>query len=450
MPRIREGQLGTFSTLSIGIGGMVGGGIFAVTGLTVEVTRGAAPIAFVIAGVVALLTSYSYLKLTLRYPGEGGTVEFLNRAFGGGIVTGAANILLLLSYVVLLAVYAYAFGSYGAGLFPEAEREFWLHALISAVIIGLVVVNVFGMDLVVRSENFFNTVKMLLLLAFIVAGLLTPMEWSRFEPQNFVTPLGLVAGAMLIFLNYEGFELIANASGDVADPERSLPLAYIGGVLMVIVLYVLIVMVVVGHLGFAEVAKASDHVLSVAAQDFMGRAGYIAIMIAALMATSSAINATFYGTGRLAYIIARSGELPRELERTMRGQHLEGTLITAGLALVIANIVPLEAIATMGSAGFLLLFMAVNIAAVRLARDTGGNTWISALAALGTAAALTVLCIEVDENPATRNHLWILLGMIAASVGTELVYRGITGRRIQLVTEHTGSGRGTPPTRERV
>jgi len=449
MPRIREGQLGTFSTLSIGIGGMVGGGIFAVTGLTVEVTRGGAPIAFVIAGVVALLTSYSYLKLTLRYPGEGGTVEFLNRAFGGGVVTGAANILLLLSYVVLLAVYAYAFGSYGAGFFPEPERNFWLHTLISAVIIGLVVVNVFGTDLVMRSENFFNIVKMLLLVAFIVAGLLTSMEWNRFEPQNFVTPLGLVAGAMLIFLNYEGFELIANASADVADPKRSLPLAYIGGVLMVIAIYVLIVMVVIGHLGFAEVARASDHVLSVAAQDFMGRAGYMAIVIAALTATSSAINATFYGTGRLAYIIARSGELPRELERTMRGQHLEGALITAGLALVIANVVPLEAIATMGSAGFLLLFLAVNIAAVRLARETGGHVWISALAALGTGTALTVLCIEVDENPATRNHLWILLGMIVVSLGIELIYRGITGRRIRLVKTRTGSGAGTAANRER-
>jgi amino acid transporter len=426
-------KLGTFSTLSIGIGGMVGGGIFAVTGLTVDVTKGAAPAAFLIAGVVALLTSYSYLKLTLRFPGEGGTVEFLNRAFGGGIITGAANILLLLSYVVLLAVYAYAFGSYGAGFFPEQDRGFWLHVLISAVIVGLVIINVFGATLVMRSENVFNAVKMLLLVAFVMGGLLTPMEWGRLGPENYVTSMGLVAGAMLIFLNYEGFELIANASRDIADPKRALPLAYIGGVLIVIALYVLIVMVVIGHLGFAEVAKVSDHVLSVAAGDIMGRAGYIAIVIAALMATSSAINATFYGTGRLAYIIARSGELPRELERTMRGQHLEGTLITAVLALVIANVVPLEAIATMGSAGFLLLFMAVNIAAVRLARDTGGRAWLSALAAFSTVVALIVLCVEVDENPATRNHLWILLGMILVSFGIELAYRAITGRQIHLL-----------------
>lgn len=429
----QESKLSTFSTLSIGIGGMVGGGIFAVTGLSVQLTRGAAPVAFVIAGVVALLTSYSYLKLTLRFPGEGGTVEFLNRAFGGGIVTGAANILLLLSYVVLLAIYAFAFGSYGAGFFPEEQRGLWLHVLTSGVIVALVVVNLFGSDLVVRSENFFNVVKMLLLIAFVAVGLATPMEWSRLGTEHYVSTLGLVAGAMLIFLNYEGFELIANASKDIADPKRTLPIAYVGGVLIVIVIYVLIAMVVVGHMRFAEVAKYSNHALSVAARDFMGSTGFIMIAIAALMATSSAINATFYSTGRLTYIIAKSGELPSELKRSVRGQHIEGTLITAALGLVIANLVPLEAIATMGSAGFLLLFMAVNIAAMMLAKDTGGRMWVSALAALSTALALIVLCVEVAENPATRNHLWILLGMIVISFAIEITYRRLSGREIRLV-----------------
>ena len=71
-----EPKLDTFSTLSIGIGGMVGGGIFAVTGLTVDVTKGAAPLAIVVAGIVALLTSYSYLKLTLRFPGKAALSSF--------------------------------------------------------------------------------------------------------------------------------------------------------------------------------------------------------------------------------------------------------------------------------------------------------------------------------------------------------------------------------------
>jgi len=421
----QKSKLGTFSTLSIGIGGMVGGGIFAVTGLTIQITKGGAPVAFLIAGVVALLTSYSYLKLTLRFPGQGGTVDFLNRAFGSGIFTGSANILLLLSYVVLVAVYAYAFGHYAASFFPRQDSVVWSHVLASAAIIGLVLVNAFGGSLVIRSENFFNAAKMLLLAGFVVAGLLTPMDWSRLGPEHYVSPMGMVAGAMLIFLNYEGFELIANASRDVANPKRSLPIAYIGGVLMVIAIYMLIALVVVGHLSFSEVADVSDTALSVAAQDMMGRAGYVIIVIAALLATSSAINATFFSTGRLTCIIAKSGELPEKLERSFRGQPLAGTLITAGLGLVVANFVPLEAIATMGSAGFLLLFMAVNIANVRLARETDSRAWLSGLAALSTGVALTVLCIEVDENPASRRHLWILTGMIVASFVIEVVYRRI-------------------------
>ena len=414
---------------------MVGGGIFAVTGLTVEVTRGAAPIAFAIAGVVALLTSYSYLKLTLRYPGEGGTVAFLNQAFGAGILTGAANILLLISYVVLLSVYAYAFGSYGASFFPKDDYEFWLHGLMSTVIVGLLVVNVFGTQLVIRSENLFNVTKMLILSAFVILGFTSPVEWSRLTPDNYVPPMELLAGAMLIFLNYEGFELVANASNQIADPKRSLPIAYVGGVLFVMLLYVLIVTVTVGHMSFAAIETTRDYALSVAAEKFSGRAGYVAIAIAALLATSSAINATFFSTGRLAYVIAKSGELPAQLERTLRGQHLEGTLLTAALALLIANAVPLEAIATMGSAGFLLIFMAVNLANVKLARETDSRAWVSALAAASTAFALCVLCLQVGEQASTRSQIAILASMVAVSLVIEVAYRKLTGRQIRVIKE---------------
>jgi amino acid transporter len=425
-------RLGTFSTLSIGIGGMVGGGIFAMTGLSIEVTKAGAPLAFVIAGIVALLTSYSYLRLTLAYPGVGGTVDFLNRAFGGGILTGACCILLLLSYVVLVAVYAYAFGSYAADFFPQGSRDFWRHVLISGVIIGLAGLNVLAARMVIGTENLFNAIKMVLLGGFIVAGIVTPMDWTRLSPEHLVSPAGLLGGAMLIFLNYEGFELIANASGDVADRRRSLPIAYLGGVLIVIVLYVLVVTVVIAHMSFAEITESQNTALSAAGQAILGQYGYLAVVAAALFATTSAINATFYSSGRMAYIVAKTGELPDSFERTFRGEHDEGTIICAGLALIIANLVPLDAIATMGSAGFLIIFMAVNVANVLLARETGSRAWISGLAAIFTAGALVALCITVDENPATRRHLWILVGMIVGSLAIEIIYRAITGRSIIL------------------
>ena len=431
MATTQNPKLGTFSTLSIGLGGMIGGGIFAVTGLTVELTKGAAPIAFVVAGVVALLTSYSYLKLTLRFPGEGGTVEFLNRGFGTGIVTGAANILLCLSYVVLLSVYAYAFGSYAASFFSQ-DQVFWKHMFITAVIVILAAVNYFGANLVVKSENFFNASKMILLAIFVVVGLASPMEWSRFAPEHYVSPLALVSGAMVIFLNYEGFELIANAAKDVKTPARSLPIAYVGGVLIVMACYICIALVVVGHMDVAQIAKVSDYALSATAETFLGRAGFVMIAAAALLATSSAINATFYSSGRLTYIVAKTGELPKELEREIRGQPLDGMIIFAGLTLVMANLIPLHAIATMGSAGFLLIFMAVNIANVRLRKETRSNAWISLIGALACGVALFVLCLQTEEDPATRNQVWIIVGMILAALFAEIIYRSITKRELRL------------------
>jgi len=92
---------------------MVGGGIFAVLGLTIDLAKGAAPIAFMVAGVIALITAYSYVKLSLRYPSEGGSIEFIVQAFGNGRFSSVINNLLLISYVIMLALYAYAFGSYG-------------------------------------------------------------------------------------------------------------------------------------------------------------------------------------------------------------------------------------------------------------------------------------------------------------------------------------------------
>ena len=127
MAENKRDNIGFLAIVSIGIGGMVGGGIFAVLGLAVQLAHGGTPVAFLVAGLVALLTSYSYAKLAVAYPSEGGTVEFINQAFGGGILTGALNVLLWISYIIMLSLYAYAFGSYGSSFFPEALQPIIKH-----------------------------------------------------------------------------------------------------------------------------------------------------------------------------------------------------------------------------------------------------------------------------------------------------------------------------------
>ena len=420
---MQKSKIGTFSALSIGIGGMVGGGIFAVTGLTVELTKGSAPLAFIIAGIVALLTAYSYWKLSLYLPNNGGTVYFINKAFGSGLLTGSVNNLLVLSYIILISIYAYAFGAYGARLFP-AEWYPWLkHLLISFVLISLGLINYFSASLVIKSENSMNIIKMILLIIFIIAGFISPINWEQMDTTNWVEPVAMVSGAFIIFLNYEGFELIANASNNMKNPKKSLPIAYFGGVLIAICLYVMIVMVVVGHLSFTEITKNSEHVLSEAAIQFMGKSGLIIISIAALLATSSAINATYYSSGRLTYSIAKSGELPKILEKSVNNQPVYGMIIFAVLSLFVANLIPLSAIATMGSAGFLLVFMLINIANLKMHKITNSSKIISFLAALACAIAFGALIYSTMKDAETQWEIFILLAMIIGSVLIEFFYR---------------------------
>jgi amino acid transporter len=114
---------------------------------------------------------------------------------------------------------------------------------------------------------------------------------------------------MVIFLNGEGFELIANAALQGRAPKRSLPVAYFGGTGVVMLLYVTIAAVTLAHLAPATLAAHSVAALSYAAKAMTGYAGLTVIAVAALAATSSAINATYYGSGRFTYLIAKHGEL---------------------------------------------------------------------------------------------------------------------------------------------
>lgn len=424
---IKGRKLGTWSVVAIGIGGMVGGGIFAVLGLAVELAHGGTPVAFALAGIVALLTAYSYSRLSVTYPSQGGTVEYLNVAFGPGLFTGGLNVLLLLSYVIMLSLYSYAFGSYGASFFPLALQPFWKHILISAIVLLLTLLNVMGASIVGEAEEWIVGLKITILLFFIAAGIWTVSPES-IAPTSWSAPLPLFAGGMIIFLAYEGFELIANTAGDVREPIRTLPRAYAIAVLFVIALYILVSIVTVGNLPVSDIVAAKDYALAEAAKPFLGKAGFTLIAIAALLSTASAINATLYGASRISYIIAKEGELPASLEKKIWNNPVEGLLITAALTLVVANLFDLSSISMMGSAGFLIIFAAVNIANARLHSKTASRAWISILGAIVCFVALAALVWQTGQTHPQR--LWVLVVLAGIAFLFEAVYRKASGRTL--------------------
>jgi amino acid transporter len=421
--------VGLMGAVSIGVGGMVGGGIFAVLGLSVQLAHGGAPLGFLLGGIVALLTAYSYARLSATFPSQGGTVTFLDRAFRPGILVGGLNVLLWLSYIIMLSLYAYAFGSYGSSFFSPSNASLIKHILISASVILITALNSFGAEIIGKAETWIVVLKVLILLFFLAVGIHS-VQTARITPATWSPPLNLIAGGMIIFLAYEGFELIANTAHDIRNPEHNLPRAFFYSVIFVIFLYVSISLVTIGNLSIDRIVSSRDYALAEAARPFLGRFGFRLIALAALLSTGSAINATLYGAARLSYTIAKDGELPAILEKRVWHHPLEGLLITSILTLLIANILDLSSISMVGSVGFLIIFAAVNFGNYKLRERTQSRGWISLLgfvACLG--ASLAVLWQTIVTDPA---RLSILAAMILLALAIEALYRIVKGRKIKL------------------
>lgn len=415
-----DNKMGLWGAVSIGVGGMVGGGIFAVLGLSVQLAGGGTPVAFAVAGVVALITAASYARLSVRYAGPGGTVVFLDRVFGNSMHVGALNVLLWFSYVVMLALYAHAFGAYGAVFFPKGGGWLVLHGLISLAIVVPAVLNLASAKVVGKAETYVVVVKIAILLFFLAVGF-KGVEPTRLATDTWVPMLPLVAGGMIIFVAYEGFELIANTGADIRKPDRNLPLAFYISVGFVVLLYVAIAVVVVGNLPLADIVDARDYALAEAAKPFLGETGFTLIAVAALLSTFSAINATLYGSSRLCYTIAKEGELPVQLERQMWGAPAEGLVVTTVLALILANVADLSSISTLGSAGFLSVFAVVNAANFKDEETWGAGRALSALGVLTCVAAFaTMVWQSVGDNPSTA---WVLAALFGGAGALEVAYR---------------------------
>src|SRR6476619_6762617 len=147
-----SGQIGMVAAVSIGIGGMVGAGIFSILGVVAQAAGNAMWLSFAIGGVVALFSTYSYAKLGAAFPSAGGAVNFLVKSFGDGILAGGLNLFMWAGYIISLALYASAFGSYAATFVGTTPSYLLLKSLAIGSVIALMLINTFGARLMGRSE----------------------------------------------------------------------------------------------------------------------------------------------------------------------------------------------------------------------------------------------------------------------------------------------------------
>ena len=368
-------SMGLWSATSIGVGAMVGAGIFSIFGTATQISGNAVYLSFILAGAIALLSTYSYAKLGVRYPSAGGPVEFLIQGFGDGILSGGLNLLLWVGYIFGLALYAKGFAFYAMTFMPADSALIWSNIFATTIIIVFTAINFIGAKAVGRFELFIVSIKVGILLLFAISGLffIQPVNLSI---AQFPTTPNILFGAGIVFLAYQGFGLITNAAEDMDDPGKTLPRALYLSVLVVICIYVLVSFAVVGNLSMSEISTSKDYALAAAAKPFLGNIGFKIMAIAALFSTSSAINASLYGGANVSYLIAKEGELPEFFERKVWNRSTEGLFITSGLVILCTNLLNLEGIGMLASASLLVIYVAVNTSHLRLFRETGAKRYL--------------------------------------------------------------------------
>ena len=360
-------KLSLVEVISMAVGTMIGASIFSVFGLGAQVAGHNLPEAFLLSGIYALAVAYSYAILGSKIISNAGPIGYILKGLGDNLVTGALSILLWMSYIVSISLLAKGFSGYFLPLFHLDTTTFNV-ALVEAVLISFFVgLNFFGSKAVGKSELFIVIAKLTILFVFIVGGAWT-IHADYIKPtfdHNHTS--SMINASVIFFLSYIGFGLITNASENIKNPKRNIPLAIYSSIIIVIIIYVLISVVTLGNLSLHKVVEAKENALAMAAKPFLGNFGFLLISIGALLSISSALNASIFGGANIAYSLAKDGELPEFIERKIWFKSSEGLYISAGLGFLFALIFNLGDIATITSSVFTVIYLFVIVSHITVA-----------------------------------------------------------------------------------
>ena len=335
----------------------------------------------------------------MRYPSSGGLIAYLIQGFGNGRLVGIASWLgYFAAIVIVCSMVAVAFGSYATSLFVGDDAAAgWDHLFTTLIVIAMAAINLVGSRVVDRAQTLIVFV-LLAVFAVFIAVTLVDIDFDLLAFSGYPSGADIISSVALTFFAYLGFSVITFAVGDLRDPARELPRAMYLALGVTTVLYVLISLGVFGTLTVTEVVGYGETAIAEAARPSLGDAGFTMMAVAALLATSSSVNATLYASGGLTSMLADVGQFPGFFGRGSRlGPHA-GLLITAAIVLVVSNLVDLSAIASVGSACSLLIFLLVGVAAYRRRAETGSIAAIVLAAIAATAIVLAFFAVDTLRN----------------------------------------------------
>ena len=401
--RKRDKVLGLPELIAIALGGMVGGGIFTILGLSVSMIGAYTPLAIMLGGVIASLAAYSYIKLGLYYMDEGATYSFFKKTFPRSRF--AASLIgwwVVFGYISTLALYAYTFASYAISGFAFSDSE-WMRKLVAGtVILAFTLINIWSVKGMGKIEDLMVYAK-LTILAIISFVLINNSQTTlpvllEENPDPGLLPVLIVAS--LTFVAYEGFQLVIHAINEMDEPKKNMPRAIYAAIFLAILIYVVIALGAILTIPFEDIIARKEYALAAGAGDILGNLGRQLVILGALLASSSAISGTLFGASRLMSVIARDGYFPRPLEKRQDHIPVNAILCMACLSLALVLIGGLEMIVEFGSVTFLIVSLLMAYANFRIRDKTDSSTALTVFAFVGLlAGTLFIFYYEIMNQP---------------------------------------------------
>jgi amino acid transporter len=416
-----------WAAVSLGVGAMIGAGIFALLGEAGTIAQSAVYLSFIAGGMIAMLSGYSLGKLGARYPSAGGIVEYLVQCYGSGIFAGAMSIVLYIAAVISLALIAKTFGNYGATFLPETTPSFTHHLLAVGIVVAFVAVNLRGARDVAFWEQLTVAIKFSVLVVLATAGIIS-LQPDLLAPATYPPTSQVLFSLAITFFAYEGFRVITNAAEDMPDPAHTLPRAMMTSIVLVMALYIAVSLAVFGNLPADRVVAAKDYALAEAALPIFGQIGFRVIAVAALISTASSINANLYAVTNVTYQLAKNGELPAAFGRPIAHSR-EGLVISGALVVVLALLFDLSQIAAIGSISILFVHGVTHLGHLRRTRETGASRILVVLAAVASFGAMILALIYVSR--VATGILVLLAGFAILAFVLEFTLQHWLGREVQ-------------------
>lgn len=397
----------------IGVGSMVGAGIFSLLGAAGEVAGAAVWLSFLLAGFIAVLQGYSFAKFGARFPSAAGLIEYVSRGFGGGHITGISAWMTYSVNTIVTAMVAASFGSYASATFTGSNAA-WAKAFAVLIVVVMTGVNIVGTGLVARAQTVVVFVVMGILVVFAVVTLAN-INGSLLAPSGYPSVRDIVSSVALTFFAFLGFGIITFTAKDLKEPSRELPRAMYLAIGIATVIYVAVSLGVFGTLTVEKVVASGATALAVAAQPTLGTLGYRLMSVTGLFATAGATNGGLYPAAGLCEQLASTGQFPPIMGRRLGGRAPMGLLVSAAGAVILTVGFSLTAIASIGSAAALLVFMLVTVAHFRVRSETGAQLWLLVLALATTGIAfVTFVVTTLDTEPASIITLIVIILLSAA------------------------------------